>query len=373
MRSRGAEWPAVRRRADGAGWEVDCGKVAGGKRVLYRRATEAAARTLASSLKKQRKALGEASLKLTPLQVQDAAAAFGVLSQFTTPPVTLTELATDFIAECEKGVPYHIAVTLSDAIAARIADMRQANRRERSIQSTLSRLSLFSVKNESYPLRDLKEWHIQKKLDEYKEPSTRLGMLRELRAFFAFCKRRCWIVTNPCDGITAPTVERTIPKFMSAESAAHLLHRAFLHSNEMAIIPVLGLFAGLRPSEIKRMEYIDSTGANPCESITVDASMSKVRRLRHVAVSANMVSWIAAVTPAWPKDEFARFEVWRRSEGIEWSPDVMRHTFATYHYAMHQNAALTAAQMGNSTDVLMTHYRGLATKEEAERFWSIMP
>ena len=54
--------------------------------------------------------------------------------------------------------------------------------------------------------------------------------------------------------------------------------------------------------------------------------------------------------------------------------DVLRHCYASYHLARHENQDKTALQMGHrNTDVLFNHYRNLVTKTEARDFWGILP
>lgn len=50
-----------------------------------------------------------------------------------------------------------------------------------------------------------------------------------------------------------------------------------------------------------------------------------------------------------------------------------RHTFATYHVALHGNANLTMHILGQEEDskAFFEHYRGHADKEEAERFFGL--
>ena len=62
--------------------------------------------------------------------------------------------------------------------------------------------------------------------------------------------------------------------------------------------------------------------------------------------------------------------------GLEkWLPDVARHTYATMAFAMWENQDKLQAQMGHAGKayVLTNHYKGLATKAEAEAFWNIEP
>ena len=70
-----------------------------------------------------------------------------------------------------------------------------------------------------------------------------------------------------------------------------------------------------------------------------------------------------------------RWDRLRKEAGIvDWPQDGMRHTFATYHYAMHRNEAALQVLMGHtSAKMIHQHYRGLAPKKEAERFWSLSP
>jgi integrase len=52
----------------------------------------------------------------------------------------------------------------------------------------------------------------------------------------------------------------------------------------------------------------------------------------------------------------------------------MRHSFGSYHLAAHENAGKTALQMGHRRiDTTFEHYRRAVRKEDAERFWKIMP
>ncbi len=47
--------------------------------------------------------------------------------------------------------------------------------------------------------------------------------------------------------------------------------------------------------------------------------------------------------------------------------------FARYHFALNANENLTAAQAGNSPAMIHGHYKGLATKAEAEKWFNVLP
>ena len=51
----------------------------------------------------------------------------------------------------------------------------------------------------------------------------------------------------------------------------------------------------------------------------------------------------------------------------------MRHPFVTFHMAMHANENLTAAEAGNSPQMIHEHYRALATQREAVKWLAVKP
>ena len=56
---------------------------------------------------------------------------------------------------------------------------------------------------------------------------------------------------------------------------------------------------------------------------------------------------------------------------FKWSQDVMRHSFASYHLALHRNEASTCYEMGDNSTTLFKHYRKLVTPEQAAEFFGI--
>jgi integrase len=78
------------------------------------------------------------------------------------------------------------------------------------------------------------------------------------------------------------------------------------------------------------------------------------------------------IAPSNLKDLWPAF---RDRAGVErWPKNAMRHTFASMHYAHHQNEALLQVQMGHrSKDELFQHYRALKTRDEAAKFWALRP
>ena len=67
------------------------------------------------------------------------------------------------------------------------------------------------------------------------------------------------------------------------------------------------------------------------------------------------------------------FRMAHKEAGIHpWPKNALRHSFASYHLALHRNAASTALELGHTeTRTLFAHYRELVTVEEAKEYFSI--
>jgi hypothetical protein len=51
----------------------------------------------------------------------------------------------------------------------------------------------------------------------------------------------------------------------------------------------------------------------------------------------------------------------------------LRHAFVTFHMARHAHENLTPAEAGNSPQMIHDHYRALATRKEALKWFGIRP
>jgi len=57
-----------------------------------------------------------------------------------------------------------------------------------------------------------------------------------------------------------------------------------------------------------------------------------------------------------------------RALGIEWPPNVLRHSFISYRIAIVQSADQVTLEAGNSASIIFKHYRELTTPEVAEKY-----
>ena len=62
-----------------------------------------------------------------------------------------------------------------------------------------------------------------------------------------------------------------------------------------------------------------------------------------------------------------------KRQGIPWTANVLRHSYATYRPSILPDAARVALEMGNSPAKLFTNYRELDRENHAPAWFSIEP
>jgi integrase len=219
---------------------------------------------------------------------------------------------------------------------------------------------------------------------------------------FKFAKQRKYILDNPFDDLSKEDVKEIVgsgddwnaPGILEVKEAKRLLTAA--HSNpELQLLPaiVLGLFCGIRTEEIKQLKWgnLKLDDSNP--HLIVPREIAKKRRMRRVEIPTNAVEWLlqcydksGPITPnRFENDYQRRFRTLLIRCGFvkkikggyksHWKRNAMRHSFGTYHFALHGDPIKTSVQMGHRTgdEVLFDHYRNLAAKADAELFFNLRP
>ncbi len=106
--------------------------------------------------------------------------------------------------------------------------------------------------------------------------------------------------------------------------------------------------------------------------ITIRANVSKTRQERQVHISDNLATWLEAFTgPVIPPD-FERLNKKLRKH-FGFSHDEARHSFISYHVALHRSIGDAALQAGNSESIVKRHYLNTHTREEGGEFFRIIP
>jgi integrase len=203
-------------------------------------------------------------------------------------------------------------------------------------------------------------------------PTTRNYYFRHIRAFFNWMDGE-HIAGNPCEKIESSMVDAAPPTIMSVEQAESLMAAAREHDRSTVAYLALGLFAGIRPEGIPRLQWsnIDMRGG----TITVPVEASKTRHDYDVKIEPNLATWLKLIRrlPLTPPNLRHRLDYIRAKAEVEWAADIMRHSFGSYHLDRFQDPKKTAWEMGHSgeTRTLFKHYRKLVKRGEGKRFFKI--
>lgn len=210
--------------------------------------------------------------------------------------------------------------------------------------------------------------------NRYESSVSAASCARHLRVFFRWATD-CHALKN--SGLFAyrfkkPLTDNAV-EFLTAEECRRLLLNS--NGNAMPAI-ILGLFAGIRPDEVSRLEWNAFDWAE--KVIRISAKVSKTRTPRNIegipdALWRHLKPWQNHKTGhvcQWPRKPI---EAARRAAGLtRWPHDALRHTFATYFCAQTGNPGVVAYTLGHaSLAMLAKHYNGVAKKSEAAEFFAL--
>ncbi|MDG1364097.1 MAG: tyrosine-type recombinase/integrase [Akkermansiaceae bacterium] len=184
------------------------------------------------------------------------------------------------------------------------------------------------------------------------------------------------VETNPIEVIDKLKEDRGEIGILSPAEAATLLSHC---SDNILPAVVIGLFAGLRRSEISRLDWSQVDFQQ--KHIEVKAGNSKSAARRLVPMRKNLRQWLDPYRQqnglVMPTEMIyrSRLDSARKAAGIkQWPHNALRHSFASYNLAAFENAPALAGEMGHgSTKMIFEHYRALVTRKQGKSYWRIAP
>lgn len=210
--------------------------------------------------------------------------------------------------------------------------------------------------------------------------TTRHNGFRFARAVFGHAVAMGWLNGSPCAGLARLVERPNRPKaILKPGQLAALLGAA--DTRVMRPWVALGAFAGLRPIEVARLHWEDIDWRRG--TIFVRPQTAKqVRRAntegRFVAITDALRRWIGPLAagkagPLIPVKVKALLRYKGRMEtaaGVDVPPDALRHSFATYHYALHGDATATARELGHAgTEITFRHYARRDVGQSDGKLW----
>ena len=268
-------------------------------------------------------------------------------------------------------------VLLGGAVSECIRAKKEAGRSSSYVAALSGELARFARGAESLPLSQITpDLCAEHAAAAGAAAHTRATALSRLSTFCAYCVRKGWMEGNPVERLERVTVAPRAPRILSAQEAGSMLETVAQECPAAAPWFVLGLFAGLRPSECDRItwEAVDLTRG----IVTVDAAASQVRRRRVVTLSTQAAAWVTwARTGSLPLPVSTRRRALRAVRDAlhwdAWPADVLRHSAASYAIAEKKDAGRVAHELGNSPGILLRHYVELISPDSLREWAALLP
>lgn len=297
-----------------------------------------------------------------------------------------------YIAHLERC---QISITISELADKVLTEKRRENKSAPYLKDLRLRFSSFCKEFGTRLAAEISGEEISTWLSKLEvSPATVANHRRNLNVLFNHAIRLRACERNPVTDTMRPkSVEKEIGILTVAQSSALL--RAAQKSPEILPCIALGLFAGVRDAELKRLDWQDVNFESGF--VEIKASKSKSARRRLIEMKPALRSWLEPlrqpVGRIWPvQTERGRglHEEARRHAGfgtagsetkaerdnglklISWPHNALRHSFASYHLAKFQNASALALEMGHAnSSLIFAHYRELVLPKTAEAYWSL--
>ena len=210
-----------------------------------------------------------------------------------------------------------------------------------------------------------------------------------LNGFFTHAARMGWIKEDPIKNDKVRIrfdheAKTKLPEIFQIQEIARLLEFAPVH-----LVPyiAIGAFCGIRRGELHRLYWEDIKWQD--RKIYVRASIAKTAQERDVTMPDNLFEWLApyyrlahtkraqsglVINQSEDKTEH-QLALLRKAVGIaKWPQNGLRHSFASYHLAVHRNRALTSAELGHrSATVVYKNYNHRRTEEQGKAYFMIRP
>ena len=289
-------------------------------------------------------------------------------------------------------------LTLWDACDEYLRDMRKTEKAKPEHIRHVRRV--LEVLVESFGdrlLQDISRKELETWLKSLKfAPVTIKNWRSNITAAWNWFEKNELIEKNIAKGLELPKIEMGEIGILTVEETERLFRANEKIDPEVCGLMALGLFAGMRTSAIPRVDYNEITMR---QGILTPAEKTKKNRRNYIEnLPDNLWAWLERT----PKSAFGWCErKWkkRRESALRRAgllvngkqlktPDengkfpqkripphnAFRHSFASYHVAWKRDFQDTALIMSHKgTDILFKHYRGVATKEDAEKYFKIYP
>lgn len=367
--------------------------VSEGKKTLYFD-TKVGAETKAGEIEELLTSYGtkklqtlEAVMRVDPIDLQQRLSPFNA---------TVQEAVDFFIKmkseELEKSKSQTVNVLVDEWLAEKKRKKEQNTMRGRTYDTLKIKGDAYKLKWGDRPVATITRKEIQEWIDnlevvrkDYRTEAsqiTKRHYLNYLSQFFIWCKNNHGVPRdNPCNGYTVDINEDAGEVVYYTPEEAQQIMEHCMTKKFVGLIPYVAicLFSGVRVAECERLTWdnIDF------EDKTIILTKADAKTFgRRPEMQPNLVAWLKWFNekypqyPLIPKKLVYIKRIFKKSLKLEcgWLKNGLRHSAASYTLGgIKKDYSYLEANFGNSRQMLQQHYINFPSKDEALKFWSILP
>tara|TARA_B100001057_G_scaffold494895_1_gene592535 strand:- start:3427 stop:4587 length:1161 start_codon:yes stop_codon:yes gene_type:complete len=306
---------------------------------------------------------------LTQKQVNDATAAFDKIPK----KVSLSQIVDFYIhhkPDEEKSV--------SEAYEHYLSEKKRVGLSKNTIREINTVMKPFVKEYSYYLTSSIQEADLSKLIQKGKvSDQTQNNRQRVYKKFFNYCFTQDWVSQNPLRRYGMIKIDHDTVKVFTPKEARTVIETV-AHKDHEALLPYITLmmFCGLRNSEASKLSWDKIHFDGDTVNVYIDAKIAKTPSRRCITAQNNAARLLKYckdnnLTETYPKNFRKRFDRLKAATEIEWSNNILRHSFGTYRYALTDSADATSKEMGNSPAILKKYYNRPVAKSDAEKFFEL--
>lgn len=358
-------------RKNAKSWKVE-GSGPEGRRVRKFFPTRAKAAKYATDANNETRTIGWQAMGLTDAQRIEAASCYAELG----PLNCSLKTAVRFFIEHQRKVSR--SVTLKSVVEEILEEKSRLKLSSPHMRTMRCHFRSVVKKFGDRVVSTLTRHEIQTWLHARRLPPPSFKSVRtHLVLLFGYCVREGYLDANPAKNIPLPKSTPKPPGILSTPALGALLQLTKNQKPQMMAAIAIQALAGIRREEVTKLDWREVRFDAGVIEVTTGKSKTAQRRL--VDICEKLRDILKPLQkpsgPVVPKSFGKHSAELRRlliSSGFLWPKNALRHSFASYHLTLHQDAAKTALQLGHKgTSTLFEHYRELVTTSAAKDWFGV--
>jgi len=212
-------------------------------------------------------------------------------------------------------------------------------------------------------------------------PVTIKNHVKACGSFFNWCVSRKYCPENIFKGVESPSVVHSEPEFLTVGQTKKLFRAAEKHYPDALAYLAMQAFAGIRSSACARISLDEIKFKQ--RGIVITAQNAKNNQRQFVdGHPDNLWDWLNYAKKVAPEGFKISKRLWDRRKSqiaekakVKMPHNALRHSFCSYHVALDGDAGKTATLLTHrgNVSILYAHYKGNASKADAEKYFFITP